>query len=136
METVEAIYIVLNLAKRGANAPTRDVAASYSEQAKREREAIEAVEAMAKAGPYAPAIVWDLPLRPVNDCDLRIVQIGGVDHHIEAWEVYETMSGEQQAVCPESCHYDELTTHMTEGAGRPVRIDGRDYYVVVTPFQE
>jgi hypothetical protein len=40
METVEALYIVLNLAKRGAKAPTRDVAAIYSEQYRREQEAI------------------------------------------------------------------------------------------------
>ena len=144
METVEALNIVLHLAKRGANAPTREVAARYSEQYRREQDAIKAIEQIAKAGQYAPSIVWDTPLRPVNHCDLHgerakllgIVQIGGIDHHIEAWEVYETMAGVQEAVCPEGCHYEEITGHMTEGAGQTVTIDGRNYFVVVTPFQE
>ena len=49
MGTVEALYIVLNLAKRGANAPTRDVAVRYSEQYRREQEAIRIVEGLANA---------------------------------------------------------------------------------------
>jgi hypothetical protein len=49
METVEAIYIVLNLAKRGAVLPTRDVAARYSEQYRREQEAIRIVEGLTHA---------------------------------------------------------------------------------------
>jgi hypothetical protein len=49
METVEAIYIVLNLAKRGAKAPTCDVAAIYSEQYRREQEAIRIVEGLTHA---------------------------------------------------------------------------------------
>ena len=49
METVEALNVVLHLAKRGANAPTRDVAARYSEQYRREQEAIRIVEGLTHA---------------------------------------------------------------------------------------
>jgi hypothetical protein len=49
MNTKEAIYIVLNLAKRGAKAPTCEVAAIYSEQYRREQEAIKIVEGLAYA---------------------------------------------------------------------------------------
>ena len=49
METIEALNVVLHLAKRGAVSPTRDVAARYSEQYRREQEAIRIVEGLAHA---------------------------------------------------------------------------------------
>lgn len=97
-------------------------------------------------------IEWDTPLRDVSDCAqhpksklLGTLLIAGVAHHIEAWEVHDmpqcNLHGEaqfpaQEAVCPESCNYDEIVDHMTEGAGATVEIEGRQYFICVTPFQE
>jgi hypothetical protein len=49
MEITDAIYIVLILARRGAKAPTCDVAAKYSEQFRIEQEAIRVLEAFGNA---------------------------------------------------------------------------------------
>lgn len=88
-----------------------------------------------------PAIVWEEGLRPVGDeADewgklLGTVLILGVPHHIEAWAVVTNEeTGEQEAVDPWTSH-EAICNEMTEGAGRTVTINGRDYFMVVTPYQ-
>lgn len=64
------------------------------------------------------------------------VEIAGVPHHLEAWQVYLNSEGIQQAVDPDECWYDLIADNMIEGAGRTVTIDGREYIMVLTPYQE
>lgn len=62
--------------------------------------------------------------------------IGGASFHIEAWEVYYSTEGEQLPVCERENSYYDITAYMTEGAGQTVEINGRSYFIVVTPFQQ
>ena len=87
-------------------------------------------------------IEWGGGLHPIGDKDpltrlLGDISIGGRDFHIEAWQVEENELGEQR--CVDSSiedWYDYITGNLTEGAGQTVEIDGRHYFIVVTPFQE
>lgn len=90
---------------------------------------------------FTPAIVWEEELKAVGQDDdpgaklLGQVTIAGVPHHIEAWAVVEnTETGEQEVVDPWTS-YETISNEMTEGAGVTVEINGRDYFMVVTPHQ-
>lgn len=90
---------------------------------------------------FMPAIVWEQPLQDVGEDEdpgaklLGQLTIGGVPHHIEGWAVRENEeTGEQEAVS-EYTSYEEVTNSMTEGAGVTVEINGREYFMVVTPHQ-
>lgn len=87
----------------------------------------------------SPEIHWVKDLHPIGDPDPWTKLLGTVDilsasFHLEAWEVVESRDG-QRAVDPEATWYDLIVNHMTESAGQTVRINGRDYFLVVTPFQ-
>lgn len=92
---------------------------------------------------------WFWPLRPVGDGDpyaklLGRIDIGDASFHIEAWEVeevedaYPEYPGQtfQRAKEPDDNWYELIAEHMTEGAGQTVKINGRDYFIVMTPYQE
>lgn len=88
-----------------------------------------------------PAINWDKGLEPIGNPDpltrlLGVMEIGGASFHVEAWEVRETKKGEQFCKDGDAADwYDYITGNMTEGAGQTVEINGRNYFIVVTPFQ-
>ena|SRR5690242_807095 len=73
-----------------------------------------------------------------NDSSSRLigsVRIGGTLHHIEAWEVQRIDDLTQKAICPAENHFEMIAERMTEGPGATVEINGRDYFVVISPFQ-
>ena len=90
---------------------------------------------------FTPAIVWTKPLEEVGEDEapwgklLGCIEIAGVPHHIEAWAVrINEETNEQEAVDPWTS-YEAVTNEMTEGPGVTVEINGRDYFMVVTPYQ-
>lgn len=90
---------------------------------------------------FQPLIEWTAPLQDVgDDADpgaklLGQIEIAGVPHHIEAWAVRDNEeTGEQEAIDPWTS-YAEVSNAMTEGAGVTVNINGREYFMVVTPHQ-
>lgn len=90
---------------------------------------------------FTPAIVWIRPLEEVGEESapwgklLGCVEIAGVPHHIEGWALVENIeTGEQEVVDPWTS-YETISNEMTEGAGVTVEINGRDYFMVVTPHQ-
>lgn len=90
---------------------------------------------------FTPAIVWTKALHEVGEESdpggklLGCVEIAGVPHHIEGWAVRANEeTNEQEAVDPWTS-YETITNEMTEGAGVTVEINGRDYFMVVTPHQ-
>ena len=90
---------------------------------------------------FQPTIEWTQPLEDVGEDEdpgsklLGQITIAGVPHHIEGGAVRDNEeTGEQEAVSPWTS-YDEVTNAMTEGAGVTVNINGREYFMVVTPHQ-
>lgn len=90
---------------------------------------------------FQPTIEWTAPLQDVGEDDdpgaklLGQVTIAGVPHHIEGWAVRDNEeTGEQEAIC-DFTSYAEVSNAMTEGAGVTVNINGREYFMVVTPHQ-
>lgn len=88
-----------------------------------------------------PNIVWETSLK-FSGCDKHkgycklngSLEISGVPHHIEAFEIRYDKDGLQEAVCPEWCNFDELS-EIVQGAMQTVTFAGREYVILVTPFQ-
>ena len=62
------------------------------------------------------------------------VRIGGALHHIEAWEVERIDVFTQKAICPAENHFEMIAERMTQGPGATVEINGRYYFLVISPF--
>lgn len=87
-----------------------------------------------------PAVVWHKALRPVGDPTpharlLGTVEIAGVLHHVEAVEVRE-QDGVQCAADPAMEEALTNVSRIVGGRMASVKIDGRDYVLCVTPFQD
>ena len=85
-------------------------------------------------------IRWERDLEPVGPAHrpeshlLGTLLIGGIHHHVEAFEV-EDREGGQESVLPErETNFAELS-EIAQGPMRPVTIAGRPYVLLVTPFQ-
>src|SRR5436853_264666 len=103
---------------------------------------------------YTPNMTWVSPLHPCGSDDnpnarlIGHVRILGADFHVNAEqvedseEVVEVSQGRkitgtiQRAVIkPESDTYVPEISALVDGAGETVSIDGRDYLLVISPFQ-
>ena len=90
MTQKDALQIVLKLARRGAVAPTIDVAAKGSEQHRREQEAIRIVEELANADASGGSPIVIYCLRPTLLClpELRDTSRGNFSG---GWGTYGTL---------------------------------------------
>lgn len=92
---------------------------------------------------FEPCIVWTKPMRSISDDEpgarlLGRVSILGADFHVEAVEVKETDEGEQVAAFDgDQCEgwLDEVLT-IVQGAAMTITINGRDYVLSITPYQQ
>jgi hypothetical protein len=86
-----------------------------------------------------PAIQWTKPLRPCGppeDEQARLigtVEILGVPFHVQAEGVHDDEECCQVSDALET-YVDEIQT-LVDGAGMTVKINGRDYLLVIYPYQ-
>jgi hypothetical protein len=87
------------------------------------------------------AVRWECDLEPVGPADrpeghlLGTLRIAGVPHHVEAFEVEERDGGQESVLGDRETSFGELS-EIVQGPMQTVRIAGRPYVVLVTPFQD
>jgi hypothetical protein len=84
-------------------------------------------------------VIWIKPLVPCGGESgkepthlIGTLRMGDADHHIEAFEVHD-VNGCQEPV-EEGTSFDELS-EIAQGAMQTVMLGGREYAILVTPFQ-
>jgi hypothetical protein len=81
------------------------------------------------------------PLRPAGADDrptarlLGVVEINGVPHHAEAIEV-EERDGCQESAAPEFTNYFAELSEIAQDPMETITLDGRQYVMLITPFQD
>jgi hypothetical protein len=87
------------------------------------------------------AIRWECDLKPVGPGNrpeghlLGTLLIGGVPHHVEAFEVEERDGCQESVLAERETSFGELS-EIAQGPMQTVTIAGRPYVVLVTPFQD
>jgi hypothetical protein len=87
------------------------------------------------------AIRWERGLKPVGPADrpeghlLGTLLIGGVPHHMEAFEVEERDGCQESVLAERETSFGELS-EIAQGPMRTVTIAGCPYVLLVTPFQD
>jgi hypothetical protein len=88
------------------------------------------------------SIHWGVGLHPIGDPNpltrlLGNIEIAGANFHVEAWQVETNKHGEQECKDPNAADwYDYISGNLVDGAGQTVEIAGREYFIVISPFQE
>ena len=86
-------------------------------------------------------IRWERDLEPAGPADrpeghrLGTLLIGGIHHHVEAFEVEERRGCQESRLPERETHFAELS-EIAQGPMQTVTIAGRPYVLLVTPFQD
>jgi hypothetical protein len=86
-------------------------------------------------------ICWEEGLKPAGPAErpeghlLGTLVIGGVPHHLEAFEVEERDGCQESVLAERDTSFAELS-EIAQGPMQTVTIGGRAYVVLVTPFQD